>query len=252
MTAHFAVCCVTSHFAVCDSTFCCVSCDSTFCCVMWLHILLCCGTAHFAVYMSYDSTLQFYTWCSKIASSAFCDTSFSWQIPTVAYASHSSFKPIISSSHARYLVCNSLVDACIFTCSILSIYIFIYVCMAILFFHWVLSMFFCHQVVLLNLEVLAEISSSVAGQKYPPQGNESLTLSSPVKKAVEQSHGMNGYFTKFMVSLLKLFSTDRQLLEDRGSFIIRWVPGGGGWGLQTVQGYVFHHLYYSETWRLLW
>lgn len=31
------------------------------------------------------------------------------------------------------------------------------------------------------------------------------------------------YFTKFMTNLVSLFSTDRQLLEDRGSFIIRCI-----------------------------
>ncbi|XP_011494021.1 PREDICTED: protein VAC14 homolog [Ceratosolen solmsi marchali] len=31
----------------------------------------------------------------------------------------------------------------------------------------------------------------------------------------------NKYFTKFMVNLLRLFATDRHLLEDRGAFIIR-------------------------------
>ena len=79
------------------------------------------------------------------------------------------------------------------------------------------------QVVLLDLEVFAEISSSPAGQKYPPKSisDNDLTLPSPVKHAVESSHHMNAYFTKFLVSLLRLFRTDRTLLEDRGSFIIR-------------------------------
>ncbi len=31
----------------------------------------------------------------------------------------------------------------------------------------------------------------------------------------------NTYFGKFIVSLLSLFSTDKQLLEDRGAFIVR-------------------------------
>jgi len=31
----------------------------------------------------------------------------------------------------------------------------------------------------------------------------------------------NKYFTKFIVNLLRVFSTDRHLLEDRGTFIIR-------------------------------
>jgi len=34
---------------------------------------------------------------------------------------------------------------------------------------------------------------------------------------------LNSYFTHSMISLLKLFSTDRQLLDDRGSVIIRFV-----------------------------
>lgn len=32
----------------------------------------------------------------------------------------------------------------------------------------------------------------------------------------------NTYFGKFIVSLLSLFSTDKQLLEDRGAFIVRY------------------------------
>lgn len=35
------------------------------------------------------------------------------------------------------------------------------------------------------------------------------------------SIAQNKYFTKFMVNLLRLFSADRHLLEDRGAFIIR-------------------------------
>lgn len=31
----------------------------------------------------------------------------------------------------------------------------------------------------------------------------------------------SAYFNKFIVSLLGLFATDKALLEDRGSFIIR-------------------------------
>ncbi len=78
--------------------------------------------------------------------------------------------------------------------------------------------------VLLDLEVFAEISSSPAGQAHPPRSSDDTltTLPSPIKHAVENSHTMNGYFTKFMVSLLQLFSTERALLEDRGSFIIRY------------------------------
>jgi hypothetical protein len=49
----------------------------------------------------------------------------------------------------------------------------------------------------------------------------------PVKKMLEEhgsenNHSMNPYFSKFIVSLLRSFSSDRHhLLEDRGAFIIR-------------------------------
>nr|XP_037275727.1 protein VAC14 homolog [Rhipicephalus microplus] len=75
------------------------------------------------------------------------------------------------------------------------------------------------EVVLLDLEVLAEISSSSA-----PGG------SGAIKRAINSDGSVpagdaaaapNCYFGKFMLSLLDLFQSDLQLLEDRGSFIIR-------------------------------
>ena len=76
--------------------------------------------------------------------------------------------------------------------------------------------------VLLDLEVFAEISSSPAGQNFPPKDQSDIeSLSTDVQKAILSAHGMNPYFTKFMVNLLKVFSVDRQLLEDRGPFVIR-------------------------------
>lgn len=60
------------------------------------------------------------------------------------------------------------------------------------------------EVVILDLEVLAEISSSKIGRT-----NSSETA------------GTSPHFKKFMLSLLKLFSADRSLLEAKGSFIIR-------------------------------
>ena len=59
------------------------------------------------------------------------------------------------------------------------------------------------EVVILDLEVLAEISSSKTGMK-----NSGKSDTSP-------------HFKQFMLSLLKLFSADRSLLESKGSFIIR-------------------------------
>lgn len=63
------------------------------------------------------------------------------------------------------------------------------------------------EVVQQDIEVLAEFMS------YPSSGDTSTGARIPNSK--------NPYFSKFIVSLLKLFSTDHHLLEDRGSFIIR-------------------------------
>lgn len=77
------------------------------------------------------------------------------------------------------------------------------------------------EVVVLDLKVLAEISSSRAGIKSPPPKSSSFQLSANLEHAFKPSHNLNEYFTYFLISLLKLFGTDRQLVEDRGSFIIR-------------------------------
>ncbi|KAK2189817.1 hypothetical protein NP493_96g09005 [Ridgeia piscesae] len=77
------------------------------------------------------------------------------------------------------------------------------------------------EVVLLDLEVLAEISSSAAGKHFPLRTGQQFMLSPAVQKAIKSSHHMNDYFTVFILSLMHLFSTDQQLLDDRGSFIIR-------------------------------
>jgi len=85
-------------------------------------------------------------------------------------------------------------------------------------------------VVLVDLEVLAEISSSRAAQKFPLSRkiDETLRLSADVQQRLSKSTRgrLNSYFTHFMISLLKLFSTDRQLLDDRGSVIIRYLVIG--------------------------
>lgn len=67
------------------------------------------------------------------------------------------------------------------------------------------------EVVQQDLEVLAEIMS------YPSQSGGSGDGSD----AVRGPSSKNPYFSKFIVSLLKLFSSDSHFLEDRGSFIIR-------------------------------
>ncbi|NWX91319.1 VAC14 protein, partial [Nothoprocta ornata] len=96
------------------------------------------------------------------------------------------------------------------------------------------------EVILKDLEVLAEIASSPAGQTEgpgPSEGTEArpsqVELHVPVRGSQLSSSGnkgmecspstptMNSYFYKFMINLLKRFSSERKLLETRGAFIIR-------------------------------
>lgn len=87
------------------------------------------------------------------------------------------------------------------------------------------------EVILKDLEVLAEIASSPAGQtdlvgscdntdhklelKVPDKSSNKTMDSSP------STPSMNSYFYKFMINLLKRFSLERKLLDNRGAFIIR-------------------------------
>lgn len=95
------------------------------------------------------------------------------------------------------------------------------------------------EVILKDLEVLAEIASSPAGQTDQgsscditdnklalkvPEGAKTGQQPSTGSKAVDSSPStpsMNSYFYKFMINLLKRFSLERKLLENRGAFIIR-------------------------------
>ncbi|XP_073420451.1 protein VAC14 homolog isoform X3 [Dendrobates tinctorius] len=96
------------------------------------------------------------------------------------------------------------------------------------------------EVILKDLEVLAEIASSPAGQsdtafEEPAAVHTKLQVPSPARGALPGSCGegargleispstptMNSYFHRFMVNLLKRFSSERKLLETRGAFIIR-------------------------------
>lgn len=97
------------------------------------------------------------------------------------------------------------------------------------------------EVILKDLEVLAEIASSPAGQTDDPGpldgpdlrvGHSELQVPTasragllpPGSKGLESSPStptMNSYFYKFMINLLKRFSSERKLLEARGAFIIR-------------------------------
>uniref|UniRef100_A0A672R6D6 Protein VAC14 homolog n=1 Tax=Sinocyclocheilus grahami TaxID=75366 RepID=A0A672R6D6_SINGR len=80
------------------------------------------------------------------------------------------------------------------------------------------------EVILKDLEVLAEIASSPAGQTDTSglcDSSDSKTeLHIPGKKIINRML-MNSYFYKFMINLLKRFSLERKLLEMRGAFIIR-------------------------------
>ncbi|XP_041124019.1 protein VAC14 homolog [Polyodon spathula] len=95
------------------------------------------------------------------------------------------------------------------------------------------------EVILKDLEVLAEIASSPAGQTDAPGSCDSSDSKSELQvpgltKSFQPSGfgskgadcspstpSMNSYFYKFMINLLKQFSMERKLLEMRGTFIIR-------------------------------
>ncbi|XP_040838337.1 protein VAC14 homolog isoform X2 [Ochotona curzoniae] len=98
------------------------------------------------------------------------------------------------------------------------------------------------EVILKDLEVLAEIASSPAGQTddlvrpdgsdlrashselQVPSPSRAGLLNTPGTKGLECSPStptMNSYFYKFMINLLQRFSSERKLLEARGPFIIR-------------------------------
>uniref|UniRef100_A0A671NF43 Protein VAC14 homolog n=1 Tax=Sinocyclocheilus anshuiensis TaxID=1608454 RepID=A0A671NF43_9TELE len=95
------------------------------------------------------------------------------------------------------------------------------------------------EVILKDLEVLAEIASSPAGQTdtsgscdssdsktelYIPGGvrdGQPVVVGSKVTDLSPSTPSMNSYFYKFMINLLKRFSLERKLLEMRGAFIIR-------------------------------
>ncbi|XP_015224122.1 protein VAC14 homolog isoform X2 [Lepisosteus oculatus] len=92
------------------------------------------------------------------------------------------------------------------------------------------------EVILKDLEVLAEIASSPAGQTDAPgscdnaESKAELQVPASAKPVQPGSKGtdcspstpsMNSYFYKFMINLLNRFSMERKLLEIRGAFIIR-------------------------------
>lgn len=46
-------------------------------------------------------------------------------------------------------------------------------------------------------------------------------ISSPAEHAPKHTGDMNPYYSKFFISLLNSFNNDKNLLQNRGSFIIR-------------------------------
>ncbi|XP_050729844.1 protein VAC14 homolog isoform X2 [Eriocheir sinensis] len=87
------------------------------------------------------------------------------------------------------------------------------------------------EVVLLVIEVLAQIASTtnhspVAGPVAEPITSASTSpgvssASSAPQGGDETKTNVNEYFTRFLQNLLHLFTTERNLLEDRGPLIIR-------------------------------
>lgn len=65
--------------------------------------------------------------------------------------------------------------------------------------------------------MLADISASSAGPPRKHNTSSLETADSPL-----HHHMLNIYFTKFMHNLLRIFNSKRQLLDDRGPFIIRF------------------------------
>lgn len=83
------------------------------------------------------------------------------------------------------------------------------------------------EVVLLDLEALAEISSNPAGRqnknvvKEADQENTEKRKESSAIVEGKEVTGLNHYFDKFMLELIRLFHENRLLLEEKGTFIIR-------------------------------
>ncbi|RUS77339.1 hypothetical protein EGW08_014893 [Elysia chlorotica] len=78
-------------------------------------------------------------------------------------------------------------------------------------------------VVLLDLEVLSQISSNPAGFS-PSDTNAEPPPSLEKSYGSDRSAGdlkLNPFFTRLMNGLIEWFKKDKQLLEDRGAFIIR-------------------------------
>ena len=73
----------------------------------------------------------------------------------------------------------------------------------------------------LHIEELFPVLMKVLSDNSEEVVQQTLVVMAELIDSKSASSAENKYFTKFMVNLLRLFSADRHLLEDRGAFIIR-------------------------------
>ncbi|XP_001605954.1 protein VAC14 homolog [Nasonia vitripennis] len=73
----------------------------------------------------------------------------------------------------------------------------------------------------LHIEELFPVLMKVLSDNSEEVVQQTLVVMAELIGTKPADGGENKYFTKFMVNLLRVFSSDRHLLEDRGAFIIR-------------------------------
>ncbi|XP_029641338.1 protein VAC14 homolog [Octopus sinensis] len=77
------------------------------------------------------------------------------------------------------------------------------------------------EVVLLDLEALAEISSNPAGKQAKPGSSTETSRNEDKSANTKVLTSLNHYFDKFMRELIQLFHREQNLLEEKGTFILR-------------------------------
>ena len=73
--------------------------------------------------------------------------------------------------------------------------------------------------VILDLQVLVEISTSEAGT--PRKATREILSSERHTSSIFHSKNLNEYFYDFLLNLVGKFRVDRKLLEEKGGFIVR-------------------------------
>lgn len=74
--------------------------------------------------------------------------------------------------------------------------------------------------ILLDLEILAQLSSNARGLDIIPRLSPNfLTVSDDIQSCLPPS--VNPYFVRIMMDLVAMFQADRCMLEHQGSLIIR-------------------------------